>query len=211
MVPCKGGTSQPTFPCELLTAPHRLWWWRQAGSFQVEVTGWGKSIVTRQVQEHTEKECQWGKIRISRLQSQVQADFQCSSGQDLGQGYELRCSSWANRQKVCARGEQMGLVIVWYQSCHSMQTARPLGETVRRWQSPSVQSGHRWHGHPKADSFPGWVDPNHSASCVSCAPAYDQLGGFCWSHFSVSVSLLYQGAPNWMQVWCHKHLRGGNG
>lgn len=76
------------------------------------MTCWGKSIVTRQVQEHAKKECQRGKIRISRIQSQVQADFQCSSDQDLGQDYELRWSCWGNRQKVHGRGEQMGLIIV---------------------------------------------------------------------------------------------------
>lgn len=122
-------------------------------------------------------------------------------------------------------GEEMRLLIVQYQSWPSMQAARPLGGRGKRLQSLSVQSEPRQHGHPKADSSPGWENPAPSASPrVSCAQDTKPGGILGTGHHPwptwwplldslqcVSVPLV-SGSPKLdtvLQVWSHKHKGEG--
>lgn len=141
-----------------------------------------------------------GKSGSVGYKARHRADFQCSWGGDPGQGCELKCSSWASRQKVRGRAEQMRLVMLRYQSWPSMQAARPLGEREKGLQSPSVRSGPQTAWSPQSWLFSRLSRPSSLSLslCVLCSPL-DQLGGLFWTHCSMSVSLLYRGAPNCIQ------------
>lgn len=149
-----------------------------------------------------------GKSGSVGYKARHRADFQCSWGEDPGQGCELKCSSWASRQKVHGRAEQTRLAILQYQSWPSMQAARPLGEREKGLPSPSVRSGPQAAWSPQSWLFSRLSRPSSLSLslCVLCSRPWPAWWPLLDSLQHVRVSLV-SGSPKLhtvLQVWAHK-------